>query len=151
MEDACRQAQVSLDWFMCDVSNSVAQFSFFMLALIYHLARRFSQVRTFVFVDTLVEVTTYLRRHTWEESLRAVQQSSTSSRFGFSDFGRVFTEFACHYLPLIGPRTTIIVLGDARNNWRDPGTIAWAKMTGRAGRTYWLNPYPRGSGVGGTA
>ena len=37
----------------------------------------------------------------------------------------------------------MIVLGDARTNGRDPHPAAFAQLTERAGRTFWLNPEPR--------
>ncbi|TDA69443.1 MAG: VWA domain-containing protein [Clostridia bacterium] len=128
---------------LCDVSNSVARFSKFMLQLTYSLQRRFSRVRSFVFVDDLAEVTPYFQRHPLPRALELVEKETCFSRSGFSDFGRVFQAFARDYLHLLSPRTTLIVLGDARNNWRPPGEEHWQQITGRCRRTYWLNPCPR--------
>ena len=62
---------------------------------------------------------------------------------GYTDYGRVWLEFLEEISADLDPRSTVIVLGDARTNGRDPHAAAFAKLTERAGRTFWLNPEPR--------
>lgn len=128
---------------LCDVSNSVARFSKFMLQLTYSLQKRFSRVRSFIFVDDLAEVTPYFQRYPLAVALERVEKEACFSRSGFSDFGRVFQTFARDHIHLLTPSTTLIVLGDARNNWRPSGEEYWRQITAKCRRVYWLNPCPK--------
>lgn len=128
---------------LCDISGSVALFSQFMLQLVYTVQRRYRRVRSFVFVDRLEEVSEWFRRLPLPEALDKIRWESRSSLSGLSDFGRVFAEFRKLYLSLLNQRTTIVILGDARNNWRPPQEEALKVMAGRAQRVLWLNPVPQ--------
>ena len=62
---------------------------------------------------------------------------------GYTDYGRVWREFLVKVEDDLHPRATVIVLGDARTNGRDPRADVFAQIAARAGRTFWLNPEPR--------
>ena len=62
---------------------------------------------------------------------------------GYTDYGRVWTEFLALIEDELHPRATVIVLGDARTNGRPPRDDVFAAITAKAGRTFWLNPEPR--------
>ncbi len=62
---------------------------------------------------------------------------------GYTDYGRVWTEFAAEVEDDLHPRATVIVLGDARTNGRDPKAEVFGQISAKAGRTFWLNPEPR--------
>jgi uncharacterized protein len=62
---------------------------------------------------------------------------------GYTDYGRVWREFLSLVEDDLHPRATVIVLGDARTNGRDPRADAFARIAAHAGRTFWLNPEPR--------
>ena len=128
---------------LCDISDSVAMFSRFMLQLVYTIQGRYHRVRSFVFVDHLEEVSQWFRRLPLGQALDKVRWESRSSFSGLSDFGRVFADFRQRCLPLLNPGTTLIILGDARNNWRPPQEEALAEIAGRARQVIWLNPAPR--------
>ena len=62
---------------------------------------------------------------------------------GYTDYGRVWLEFLAEVVDDLDPRSTVIVLGDARTNGREPHPQAFAQVSERAGRTFWMNPEPR--------
>ena len=62
---------------------------------------------------------------------------------GYTDYGRVWREFLRAVEDDLHPRATVIVLGDARTNGRDPRADIFARVAEKAGRTFWLNPEPK--------
>lgn len=128
---------------LCDVSGSVAAFSEFMLQLVYTIQNRFRSVRSFLFVDDIAEVTSYFKN---EDIDTAIQDAFTKTRFansGFSDYGKVFTLFANRYLSGLSRRSTLIILGDARNNYNLDERDFLQKISDQVGRVLWFNPQPR--------
>jgi uncharacterized protein with von Willebrand factor type A (vWA) domain len=130
---------------LCDVSTSVTSASVFFLSVLHALHDSFRKMRSFVFIERISEVTDVFER---ERDFRAV--SSAISRnagvadiSGYTDYGRVWTEFAALVEDELHPRATVIVLGDARTNGRDPKAEVFGHIAARAGRTFWLNPEPR--------
>ncbi|MGI8944655.1 MAG: VWA domain-containing protein [Thermoleophilaceae bacterium] len=130
---------------LCDVSTSVASASVFFLSVLHALHDSFRKLRSFVFVERISEVTDLFAR---ERSFAAVSRAIAADAgvadvSGYTDYGRVWAEFLQQVADDLEPRSTLIVLGDARCNGRDPHTEAFAAVTARAGRTFWLNPEPR--------
>jgi uncharacterized protein len=132
---------------LADVSRSVADFSRFTLQLVYALSSQFGKVRSFVFVDAIEEVTEQLRdRAGVADAIRALGTDAGITRFdGHSDYGHALTAFWQRWGPDVTPRTTLIVLGDARNNDRASQSWVLGELRRRARRVYWLNPEPMGS------
>src|SRR5262249_2548772 len=62
---------------------------------------------------------------------------------GYTDYGRVWLEFLGKISDELDPRSTVIVLGDARTNGREPHAEVFAQVSERAGRLFWLNPEPK--------
>jgi hypothetical protein len=129
---------------LADVSRSVADFSRFTLQLVYALSSRFGKVRSFVFVDAIEEVTESLRdRAGMVEAMRALGTTAGITRFdGHSDYGHAFADFWRRWGAEVTPRTTLIVLGDARNNYHVSQSWVLGELRRRARRVYWLNPEP---------
>ena len=127
---------------LCDVSNSVERFSRFMLQLVQAAQKRYATVRSFVFVDHVVEVTEWFRNQNVNELLEARHMRDRFSRTGLSRYDQVFGQVARYELTDITARTKVIVLGDARNNWRKGEPEELAKIAERAQAVYWLNPLP---------
>lgn len=132
---------------LCDVSSSVASFARFGLLLVYALSEQFSAVRSFAFVDTVEEVT---RHFTAADDVadainRMEQGLSMRLMGGGTNYGRVFTRFDERYAEAITPKTTLLVLGDARANYVDPAAATFAGLVRQAKHAYWLNPEPRGN------
>ena len=129
---------------MCDVSGSMATFARFTLQLTYAISSELSRVRSFAFIDGLDEVTTYFNPDTdfADALLTMSSEADLVRRDGHSDYGRSFEEMAERYLTDVTPRTTLIITGDARNNYRPTGVAHLERLARRARATFWLNPEP---------
>ncbi|MEU9243615.1 VWA domain-containing protein [Streptomyces sp. NPDC048385] len=130
---------------LCDVSGSVSGFSDFTMLLVQALHDQFSKVRVFAFVNRIDEVTGLLEHGRADpEGLgaRIRAEATLTGWHGSSDYGMALGEFAQRYGAAVTPRTTVFVLGDARNNNLDPNLAAVREITGQARRVYWLNPEP---------
>jgi len=130
---------------LCDVSTSVTSASVFFLSVLHALHDSFRKMRSFVFVERISEVTDVFER---ERSFKAVSEAISKDAgvadvSGYTDYGRVWREFLALVEDDLHPRATVIVLGDARTNGRDPAAHLFAAVAERAGRTFWLNPEPR--------
>jgi uncharacterized protein with von Willebrand factor type A (vWA) domain len=129
---------------LCDVSGSVSTFARFTLMLAYALREQFTKVRAFAFIDTCDEVTDFFAGGDFSEAMRRLSEEAQLVWFdGHSDYGHSFEVFAERYADAVGPRTSLLVLGDARNNYRAPGTAALSAVVKKAKHAYWLNPEPR--------
>ena len=130
-------------WLLCDVSNSVERFSRFMLQLVQAAHKRYNTVRSFVFVDQLVEVTEWFRDKDVADLLSARElREQFSCRVGLTRYDFVFQQFVGSELLSITNRAKIIILGDARNNWHPSGAKELARIAERTPSIYWLNPLP---------
>ena len=130
---------------LCDVSTSVTSASVFFLSVLHALHDAFRKMRSFVFVERISEVTDVFER---ERSFKAVsdaisKDAGVADVSGYTDYGRVWREFLASVADDLHPRATVIVLGDARTNGRDPRADVFASIVALAGRTFWLNPEPR--------
>ena len=130
---------------LCDVSTSVTSASTFFLSVLHALHDAFRKLRSFVFIERISEVTEVFER---ERDFRAASEAvsrdaGVADISGYTDYGRVWTEFLALIVDELHPRATVIVLGDARTNGRPPRDDVFAAITARAGRTFWLNPEPR--------
>ncbi|MEV0194149.1 VWA domain-containing protein [Kitasatospora purpeofusca] len=128
---------------LCDVSGSVAGFSDFTLLLVQAMRDQFSKVRVFAFVNRTAEVTDLLTRGTGDPAAlarRILTEAKVMGHHGNSDYGSALGEFAERHLDAVGPRTAVLILGDARNNYRDPHLPALRLIAARARQVHWLNP-----------
>jgi uncharacterized protein with von Willebrand factor type A (vWA) domain len=130
---------------LCDVSTSVTSASVFFLSVLHALHDSFRKMRSFVFIERISEVTDVFQR---ERSFQAVSEAiardaGVADVSGYTDYGRVWSEFAGLVEDDLHPRATVIVLGDARTNGREPRGDVFGQIAERAGRTFWLNPEPR--------
>src|SRR2546422_482775 len=147
LEPAFRYPRVSKPdlYLLCDVSGSVAEFAQFTLSLLYAMSDEFPRIRSFAFVDGIDEVTALLEESAHRLDVRhLLARASVVRADGHSDYGSVFGTFWDVYgRGALGPRTTVLVTGDARNNYRRPGLDALRAIKERARRVYWLNPERR--------
>jgi len=130
---------------LCDVSTSVTSASMFFLSVLHALHDSFRKLRSFVFIERISEVTDVFSD---ERDFRAISSKISSEGgvadvSGYTDYGRVWLEFLSEISEDLDPRSTVIVLGDARTNGREPHAAAFAQVSRRAGRTFWLNPEPK--------
>jgi len=130
---------------VADISGSVAAFARFTLHLLYAVSNQFSKVRSFVFIDGLDEVTGFLEGA--EDIGEAVHRVNTEADVvwvdGHSDYGHAFGVFWERYGREIGPRTTVLILGDARNNYHASQSWILKEVEHKARKVFWLNPEPR--------
>lgn len=139
---------------LADVSLSVRSTARFTLHLVHSLQSVASSVRTFAFVKDLVEITDLFSEHRIEDALSLVMAGLPAGGVldvdADSDFGSAFGSFLEQYGSAVTRRTTLVVLGDGRNNGKDPGLRAFEELSRRARQTIWLTPEPRFSwGLGG--
>lgn len=130
---------------LCDVSTSVTSASVFFLSVLHALHDSFRKLRSFVFIERISEVTDVFEH---ERDFAAVAQRISSEGgvadvSGYTDYGRVWLEFLTEISDELDPRSTVIVLGDARTNGREPHAEVFAQISERAGRLFWLNPEPK--------
>jgi uncharacterized protein with von Willebrand factor type A (vWA) domain len=139
---------------LCDVSGSVSSFAHFTLMLTHALREQFSKVRAFAFIDTADEITDHLRDVDLADVMSRIATHADLVWFdGHSDYGHAFEVFAEKYPDAITPKTSLLILGDARNNHRSPNLPVLRRLAKEARHTYWLNPEPRsywGSGDSAT-
>jgi uncharacterized protein len=130
---------------LCDVSTSVTSASVFFLSVLHALHDTFRRMRSFVFIERISEVTDIFEheRNFKTVSERIAGDAGVADISGYTDYGRVWSEFLVQVEDDLHPRATVIVLGDARTNGRDPRADIFAQIAARAGRTFWLNPEPR--------
>jgi uncharacterized protein with von Willebrand factor type A (vWA) domain len=140
---------------LCDVSGSVAGFSHFTLQLVHALRQQFSRVRVFAFIDTTDEVTELFGP---DADLavavqRITREAGVYTRDGHSDYGHAFVSFLDSWPNVLSPRSSLLVLGDARNNYRNPEVDLLSHMVNASRHAHWLNPEPKhlwGSGDSAT-
>jgi len=130
---------------LCDVSTSVTSASVFFLSVLHALHDTFRKMRSFVFIERISEVTDIFEdeRNFKAVSERIASDAGVADISGYTDYGRVWSELLAQVEDDLHPRATVIVLGDARTNGRDPRADIFAQIAARAGRTFWLNPEPR--------
>jgi uncharacterized protein with von Willebrand factor type A (vWA) domain len=128
---------------LCDVSGSVASFARFTLMLVHTLQEQFSKVRSFAFIDTLDEVTALFQEGDFSEGVRRMMSEAELVWLdGHSDYGHSLERFHAEYARDVTPRSTVLVLGDARNNYRQSNAWVLQDLQKRARHVYWLNPEP---------
>jgi uncharacterized protein with von Willebrand factor type A (vWA) domain len=133
---------------ICDVSGSVSNYSRFLLMFLYSLASILPKARSFAFSSDLGEVTKLFEQSSLEDALSKTMRDYGN---GSTDYGRMFLDFKNHCMDDVDNKTTIIILGDARNNYGDPRSEILREMFDKSKRVVWLNPEPRSSWTVGDA
>ena len=125
---------------VCDVSGSVAAYARFMLMFLYSLDEVLPKVRSFAFSSDLGEVSELFARNSVDDSIAIALKQYGS---GSTDYGQAFADFRRLCLDEIDNRATVIILGDARNNYGDARSDVLKELYDRSKRVIWLNPEPR--------
>ncbi|MCP5059506.1 MAG: VWA domain-containing protein [bacterium] len=126
---------------LCDVSSSVANVSRFMLQFVYSLQECFTKIRAFVFVSELGEVTPIFKDKDINDAIeKALDGGDVINVYTRSNFGFAFHHFWQNFLSSIDNKTTVLILGDARNNYNDPRAWCLREMHNKAKDVVWLNP-----------
>ena len=134
---------------LCDVSDSVRNASRFMLQLVWSLQECFYRVRSYVFVSEIAEVTQAFSTYPVDKAIDWALKSSPVDYHCRSDFGYAFSRYVRTELDSLDRKTTILMLGDARNNYNDPQAWALRQIRERVKGIIWLNPEGQwGWGIG---
>lgn len=136
---------------LCDVSGSVAGFSSFTLLLVHALREQFSRVRVFAFVDQVDEVTRFFDHGAdlGTSMARMLREAKLVGYDGHSDYGNAFATFVENFPHALTPRSSVLILGDGRTNYRDPNLETLDHLVTVARHAHWLNPEPAGQWGGG--
>ncbi|GAB3578324.1 VWA domain-containing protein [Calidifontibacter terrae] len=129
---------------IADMSGSVGGFSSFTMLLMQALHDQFRQVRMLGFVSSAADITQVVKDAPPGAALTswALQQAALTTRGRSSSYGNSLADVRDEFLPLVGPRTTVLVLGDGRTNYGDPGLDLLREIARPARRAVWLNPEP---------
>ena len=132
-------------WILCDISGSMRLFSRFTLELVYALSTQFQRVRSFVFIDGLDEVTDKLEvAGDFAGALERIDsEADVIALDGQSWYGNCFKQFWSRFGRQLSPRAIVLILGDARNNFRTSGAEILAEVKKNARKVWWLNPEPK--------
>ena len=122
---------------ICDVSGSVANYARFMLMFLYSMDEVMPKVRSFAFSSDLAEVTELFNRNKIEDAIAKVLHDYSG---GSTDYGQALLDFKKLCLDDVDNRTTIIILGDARNNHGEAHAEVLRELYDRSKRVIWLNP-----------
>jgi uncharacterized protein with von Willebrand factor type A (vWA) domain len=139
---------------LCDVSGSVASFAQFTLLLVFALRDQFQNLRAFTFIDNVHEVTDHFRPGADVADVMADLAASTAhaALWGRTNYGRALTRFADEHADALGPKSSLLILGDARSNHSDLAVPVLRDLAGAARHAWWLNPeHSRHWGTGDSA
>ncbi|MQY08468.1 vWA domain-containing protein [Actinomadura macrotermitis] len=130
---------------LCDASDSVTAFAHFTLLLTFALREQFSKVRAFAFIDATDEITEYFAPgvDVADAMTRIAREADLVWITGRSNYGNAIKVFEDRYGDAVGPRSSLLILGDARSNYGELSLPILRAMAGRARHSYWLNPEPR--------
>jgi uncharacterized protein with von Willebrand factor type A (vWA) domain len=125
---------------LCDVSGSVWSAARFMLNMLYSLQECFTQVRSFVFVAGLEEVTKVFEDCEINQAIEKILRDINIEYNAATDYGLTLRQFKKRYLDILNKKTTLIIIGDGRSNYGNPEDQILDEMRQRSRRVIWLNP-----------
>lgn len=126
---------------LCDVSRSVQTVARFMLLFLYGLNEEVAKIRSFIFCSNLVEVSHIFEEYPVEEALVRLQRGVGLGIFlGRTDYGQSLLDFKEKWLDVVSNKTTVLILGDARNNYGNPQIDILKLIHQRNKKLIWLNP-----------
>ena len=128
---------------LCDISDSVLNASRFMLQFVYSIQDLYAKVRSFVFVSDIGEVTKLFEENEIHRAVEAALKGDVIDVFSHSNFGRAFELFHKNYLSAVDSRTTVLIIGDGRNNYNRPNDWVLREIQRKAKQLIWLNPESR--------
>lgn len=128
---------------LCDISDSVLNASRFMLQFVYSVQDLYTKVRSFVFVSDIGEVTKLFEEHEIHQAVESALKGDVIDVFSHSNFGRAFELFYKKYFPAVNSKTTVLIIGDGRNNYNRPNEWVLREIQQKAKQLIWLNPESR--------
>ncbi|HMM06241.1 MAG TPA: VWA domain-containing protein [Clostridiales bacterium] len=137
---------------LCDISGSMAIYSSFCLQLVYAMARRFAGLRSFLFIDNIVETSLDFQANSVAEAVVAAMEAAYTKRTGrnknhctttgISDYGKALEQFNKKFGASLNAKTTVLILGDAKSNWFPPKPEELREIRAHCKKLIWLNPEP---------
>jgi uncharacterized protein with von Willebrand factor type A (vWA) domain len=128
---------------LCDISDSVLNASRFMLQFVYSVQDLYAKVRSFVFVSDIGEVTKLFEEHEIHRAVETALKGDVIDVFSHSNFGRAFELFFKNYFAAVTSKTTVLIIGDGRNNYNRPNEWVLREIQQKAKQLIWLNPESR--------
>ena len=128
---------------LCDISDSVLNASRFMLQFVYSVQDLYAKVRSFVFVAEIGEVTRLFEEHDIQTAVETALKGDVIDVFSHSNFGRAFEQFYRNYFAAVNSKTTVIIIGDGRNNYNRASDWVLREIRRKAKQLLWLNPESR--------
>jgi hypothetical protein len=128
---------------LCDISDSVLNASRFMLQFVYSIQDLYAKVRSFVFVSDLGEVTKVFEENEIHQAVETALKGDVIDVFSHSNFGRAFDIFYRNHFSAVTGKTTVLVIGDGRNNYNRPNEWVLREIQRKAKQLIWLNPENR--------
>ena len=128
---------------LCDISDSVLNASRFMLQFVYSVQDLYAKVRSFVFVSDIGEVTKLFEENEIHEAVETALKGNVIDVFSHSNFGRAFDLFYKNYFSAVTSKTTVLIIGDGRNNYNRPNEWVLREIRQKAKQLIWLNPETR--------
>jgi len=126
---------------ICDISNSVQNMSRFMLLFAYSLNKTLLKVRSFALCSNLTEVSHVFKKNSGEVAIDKIYRGEDIDiSMGPTDYGQAFKDFKDQYLSTVKSTSTVIILGDARNNESDPKSKLLKEIQEKCKTLIWLNP-----------
>lgn len=128
---------------LCDISDSVLNASRFMLQFVYAVQDLYTKVRSFVFVSDIGEVTKFFEENEIHQAVETALKGDVIDVFSHSNFGRAFDLFYKNYFSAVTAKTTVLIIGDGRNNYNRPNDWVLREIGHKAKQLIWLNPESR--------
>jgi uncharacterized protein with von Willebrand factor type A (vWA) domain len=128
---------------LCDISDSVLNASRFMLQFMYSVQDLYTKVRSFVFVSDLGEVTQLFEDNELQHAVERALRGEIIDVYSHSNFGRAFEIFYRNHFPAVTSKTTVLIIGDGRNNYNRANDWVLREIQQTAKQVIWLNPENR--------
>ena len=126
---------------ICDVSTSMRFCSELMLSFLFALQGQVRKTHAFAFIDHLESISEDFSGTNADEAIQSVLWRMPSGHYN-TDLGWSLNDFQSDYMDTLNSGTTLLIVGDGRNNYNDPRLDIFSTMARRATRTIWLNPEP---------
>ena len=126
---------------ICDISTSMRFCSELMLSFLFALQGQVRKTHVFAFIDHLEYISNDFSGSNADDAIRSVLMRMPSGHYN-TDLGWSLNDFQNEFMDTLNSGTTLLIVGDGRNNYYDPRIDIFSTMTRRATRTIWLNPEP---------
>ena len=126
---------------ICDISTSMRHCAELMLGLVYQLQDLVTKTHAFAFIDHLEYVSPDFASNEPNAAIGEVLIRMPPGHYS-TDLGYALRQFDDNYRGTLDSRTTLIIVGDGRNNYNNPRLDVFSDMARRARRTIWINPEP---------